>query len=451
MRILWVSVAPFCPSGYGTQSGIWTQQLKKLGHDVAIFGYRGILGTTTMWNDIPVFPQSRLTHFGLDTIPYWYEQHQADLAICLSDLFIYADLRAQMAASKIKFVPWMPIDCEPLGAADHNILSVLTSPTAQDYIPDGSGFRQVSRTWPMAMSRHGQKMLTDAGFADPLYLPHGIDTDLFHPFTDGQRAELRASLGLSASTFIAGTNSANESSEDRKAFAEQLQAFAGFAERHPDSLLLVHALKNRHPVGLDLASICTRLGIEDKVLFADESLYDSGSYTPEMLRDQLYGILDVYLGASKAEGFGIPLIEAQACGVPVITTDGSAMSEHTAGGLAGAYRVPGEKVWSTLHSSWWTRPGVGHLEDALEQFFAERRKGTISECREAAREFALDYSIPRVTEEHLRPVLAKLEEWIPSHDYRYPPEGQPSARASASDRPDPGAEAGQPEGLDAQV
>ena len=43
---------------------------------------------------------------------------------------------------------------------------------------------------------------------------------------------------------------------------------------------------------------------------------------------------DVLLNPSMGEGFGIPILEAQACGVPVIASDHSAMTELTQAGLA---------------------------------------------------------------------------------------------------------------------
>jgi len=41
----------------------------------------------------------------------------------------------------------------------------------------------------------------------------------------------------------------------------------------------------------------------------------------------LYAVADVFLLASKAEGLGLPLLEAMACGVPVIGTNCTAVAE----------------------------------------------------------------------------------------------------------------------------
>jgi glycosyltransferase involved in cell wall biosynthesis len=75
---------------------------------------------------------------------------------------------------------------------------------------------------------------------------------------------------------------------------------------------------------------------------------------------------DAGLQATRAEGFGLPLIEFQACGVPVITTDASAMTE-----LCGAgWLVDGEPYWNDGHLAWWCTPHVGGITAALEQAYA---------------------------------------------------------------------------------
>jgi glycosyltransferase involved in cell wall biosynthesis len=41
----------------------------------------------------------------------------------------------------------------------------------------------------------------------------------------------------------------------------------------------------------------------------------------------LYAVSDVYLQPSKAEGLGLPVLDAMAAGIPVVATDTGAMSE----------------------------------------------------------------------------------------------------------------------------
>ena len=68
---------------------------------------------------------------------------------------------------------------------------------------------------------------------------------------------------------------------------------------------------------------------------------------------------------------GCPLIEAQACGIPVITTDASAMSE-----LCGAgWLVSGTPFWTDGHQAWWVRPDVSDIEQAYEFAWQAREDG----------------------------------------------------------------------------
>lgn len=41
----------------------------------------------------------------------------------------------------------------------------------------------------------------------------------------------------------------------------------------------------------------------------------------------LYAMSDVYLSTSKAEGLGMPVLEAMACGIPCVATDTGALHE----------------------------------------------------------------------------------------------------------------------------
>ena len=89
------------------------------------------------------------------------------------------------------------------------------------------------------------------------------------------------------------------------------------------------------------------------------------------------------LNASMGEGFGLTVLEAQACGVPAIVTDFTAMSEVCGAG----WKVGYERHW-TDQGSWQARPHVEELVESLEECYgldeAARR-----ELSAQAREHAL--------------------------------------------------------------
>ncbi len=66
----------------------------------------------------------------------------------------------------------------------------------------------------------------------------------------------------------------------------------------------------------------------------------------------MYNAADVFLGPSRGEGFGIPIIEAQACGTPVIVTNFSSMPELVRWGVA---VEPAHLTW-TYQDSWQAHP-----------------------------------------------------------------------------------------------
>ena len=73
----------------------------------------------------------------------------------------------------------------------------------------------------------------------------------------------------------------------------------------------------------------SRLALQNRVVFA--------GFTPEDEKADYYRLADAYVMPSRGEGFGIVLLEALACGIPVVgsRTDGSreALLDGALGGL----------------------------------------------------------------------------------------------------------------------
>lgn len=92
-----------------------------------------------------------------------------------------------------------------------------------------------------------------------------------------------------------------------------LEAWARYVSRRPrDGRLLVLAgdYGRRHA---EFAAVCGRLGLRGAVRFPGE--LDDGTLTA------LYNGADLCVFPAATEGFGLPVVEAMACGAPVITTD----------------------------------------------------------------------------------------------------------------------------------
>jgi len=365
-------------SGYGQQTAQVIPRLQSVGHEVAISAFHGLQSGVLEHHGTRVYP-SGFQPYGHDVlIPHakdWFAG-EPGLIITLIDVWV-------LPAEQMKDHPcacWTPVDGYP------------AAPRVVKALKD-SGAR------PIAMSRFGEKALTEAGL-DPLYVPHAIDTSLFAPAEN--RDEIRKGFGWQ-DKFVVGMVAANIGSAlPRKGWSAAFQAFAEFAKAHDDAILMCHTDVQGAAGGVNLANLAKACGIDlNRIEFAEPYLYRNG-YPVEYM-PHLYNAFDVFLNPALGEGFGIPLIEAQACGCPVIATDWSAMTELAQEG----WLLPGEKVW-TDQESFWKLPYVAGIVDALEDSYyqASKKRGT-------AREFALQYDADTVFSRYWEPALAELEKSLP--------------------------------------
>ncbi len=386
MKIMIHSNAPWVPSGYGQQVKLLAPRLVKLGHEVAISAFHGLSGSPILWQDMPIYPASDVP-FGADVIIPHARVFAADLIITLMDYWQLLPVAKHLGQEGIPILAWIPNDCHPLSSGDDMTL-------------------RASRARPVAMSNFGLATMQEAGYIDTAYAPHAVDTVIFSPPTAEGRGLAREHMNIPDDHFVVGICAANRDAV-RKGFPEQFHGFSQFHHLHPKSTLVVHTVPDSRR-GLNLEALAKDMNIDDAIRFSDSYPQVAGLIGEADIADW-YGSLDVLLACSYAEAFGIPIIEAQACGIPVIATNGSAMKELT----RPMWRVHADPFFNSVHRAWWDRPraeGQGSIAELLGRLYRRTRdpEGRAAEAS-YAREFALGYDVEHVVERYWRPLLAAVE------------------------------------------
>lgn len=151
-------------------------------------------------------------------------------------------------------------------------------------------------------------------------IPLGVDRSRFHPFYSGREIEdAKARYGIaSAYLLYIGTI------EPRKNIERLLRAYALLKMKTKQVPELVLAGKKGW-LYQDIFRTVEELGLADCVRFTG---YVADGDLPRLLCGA-----QAFVFPSVYEGFGLPILEAMACGVPVVTSDTASMPE-TAGDAA---------------------------------------------------------------------------------------------------------------------
>lgn len=387
MKILLWGNAPWCHSGYGEQIALLTPRFQALGHEVAIAANYGIQHSIVPWtapngDPVAVYPISG-TRDSQDIVHY-AGHFEPDIIIGLMDAW---PLQPSVWPDDFRVALWAPVDHYPVPPAVLNVL-------------------QNEKVRPIAMSRFGEDWMGRFNL-DPLYAPHAVDTSLFCPMPE-HRDAIRDDMGIPRDAFLVMMVAANKGWNNqlsRKAFPQALCAFSNFARRHDDVWLYCQTNSVPGGSGMNLETLVMALDgqkpghMMDRVRFPSDIELLLG--LPRPLLATQYAAADVLLNPSMGEGFGVPLIEAQACGVPVIASDHSAMTELAQAG----WLVAGDPFWDALQDSFAFMPYIGAIDAALEKAYEERDKVLL---RAAAREFALGYDIDLVVTSYWEPIIEKL-------------------------------------------
>lgn len=161
-------------------------------------------------------------------------------------------------------------------------------------------------------------------------LPLGFDPEVFRPATPERRAQIRNEMGFAPDDFVfyhAGAMTPN------KGLRFLLAAFARLGRERPNARLLLKGMDALFPSKQLFEEEIGKLEPQLAQAAMSRLRYVSGPLSfADMAR--IYQAADCYISSYLAEAFNMPVLEAAACGLPVICTGGGAtddfVSEHFA-------------------------------------------------------------------------------------------------------------------------
>lgn len=374
LRILWSSNAPWSTSGYGQITQELLPYIRDEGYNVALSNFFGLMGGKIILDNMLQYPVVNHT-YGSDAMVLHGKDFEADITISLADQWVLHPNDLQQTR---RYIPWCPVDHDPVP------LGVLNN------------LRFAYRV--IAMSKHGQKELARNGIAST-YIPHTVNTELFKPM---DKVERKQKAGINPDTFVVGMIAANKDNPPRKSFQEALDAFKMFLQKQPNSVIYIHS-NPEFPGGFNFKQYADFIGIGNRLIFPDPYILNFN--TPKESMPLIINTFDVLLAPSVSEGFAIPIIEALSCGVPVITTNFTAMPEHVVHGKTG-YIVKVAYKRFTPQGSYNGIPDVLDIHNGLVEIYKKDRV----KMGEEARKFAIEnYDTKRIFETKWKRFLASLE------------------------------------------
>jgi glycosyltransferase involved in cell wall biosynthesis len=169
-------------------------------------------------------------------------------------------------------------------------------------------------------------------------VPHGVDTRIFRPRGDSERSSQRHKRRIAADDFVFLNVGALY---ERKGIPSLLKAFAVIAARHENARLVLKGIDSVYGSRAAVAAMMAQLSETERSAMQGKVSYRGGELSYSDLAD-LYRSADVLVSPYQLEGFNMPVLEAIACGLPVICTAGGPTDDFTRDSFA--WRIDSELV-----------------------------------------------------------------------------------------------------------
>jgi glycosyltransferase involved in cell wall biosynthesis len=318
MRILMLGDSPLIHTGFGVVGRVAYDALLAEGHELIVLGGQDkrdpadikVPGNVLYIPMHPKFNQSDL--LGWAMAPKVIEEYQPDAINIVGDCAMTATWLLHSEINSRPIHAYMPVEGAPLN-------KIWTR-----------SFLEYEKTLTITTCTHyGVEVLRQSGI-DAGFAYHGVENLDFYPMTIDQRQDIRYRVNWT-DRFVVMCVAQNVR---RKQWPRLMEAIRLLKKRYPNILLYAHTVpfNNYWLDGHDLTQVAENMGIIDNIIFNPAHTRHNASIpvngdgkTPGLA--ELYNAADCFVLPSQVEGFGLPLAEAMASGLPVITTNYAAQAE----------------------------------------------------------------------------------------------------------------------------
>tara|TARA_Y100000296_G_C5172768_1_gene258223 strand:- start:711 stop:2078 length:1368 start_codon:yes stop_codon:yes gene_type:complete len=338
MKIMPVSDSPWAPTGFGTNTRCIASIFAAEGHDI---GYAGCQNPKhdpaweTPWplgqeEEKVSFELLPITHpgeekFGEKSFAQWLEVFKPELVFTHLDIqmFMYMleaknptgvnlpVMNEQQRRMSIREFQSLAKKAYRMAKQERFKLASIIPIDGQPSIPQWQKTLE-GVDYPIAMSEYGKTVMTDdfpSWGGKPVVIPHGVDCNFFKP---------RDVPKPNPDTFIIGCVARNQ---HRKNIPRLMRSFKIFVEDNDlspdDAKLLLHMDWNDHMGwNIEYMSSAHIYDIGDYLLPPTMGNLEQGQHPDDAAMVNIYNLMDIHALPTGGEGFGIPTVEAMACGAP---------------------------------------------------------------------------------------------------------------------------------------
>lgn len=302
LRVLATGDSPWTSTGYGT---VWNNRLRrwvKLRPDWQLYfidwhsrarEHKDSMGYTTI-------PMGKF-EYGYDAVEEQIMKKNPDILVTLCDVgyqagYINVIQKCRLAGWRGTWFAYTPLDNDGWALTWDEFFKE----------PDVN----------VAMAGFGKRIMDAHKVKNSVLIPHGVDTTEFYPLPN--RDEYRRIFKVD-DKFVVGFVGRNQR---RKMIDRVMEGFSHFAKGKDDVVLMLHTDKEPSREGWSIPYLIHLFGIRGKCVLTKEDLnVDLRQRIDTDLMNVLYNLQDVFLYGTGGEGFGLPGIECQSAGTPLLMTD----------------------------------------------------------------------------------------------------------------------------------
>jgi len=371
-RLAWISPSLLLPTGLGKVTRCLTKGLAQNGYEIVCGNFQHY-GEPIDVDGIAQYSLSSADHFR-----FFLESVKPDLAIGYFSHWVppFSQIPHLCEESGIKYLQYLTVECSSVPISWLEPLS--------------------SANFLITTSEYGRQVLLKYSFPEDKIkvVHHGVDHLIYRPISGPrfENYEEKFCFGFVARNTI------------RKGFPQIIRAFAMLpSEIKENSILYLHTQPEEMGLsalgqvrGWDIPLLTTKYNLYGKVLISSFHSKYWGNTEWELAR--IYNAMDVFVFASTGEGFGLPLIEAMACALPVIASANTSIPEIV--GDAGILTPCHEEDDETADGFTISTPKIKPIAEAMiEVYENEKLREELSEkALERSKMFSWAKAITQFTE-----------------------------------------------------